>query len=270
MEIKTLMDIKKFAAINLNRVFKNHVYVSKHGPAKGLKRKGGLSFLPGFIPRSTEMDREEAFLEKLNLRGKVVYDIGGDQGIYTLFFARKVGAEQGRVITFEPNPSSYEQILANVELNKFQHVNVRNIGLGEHKGKLTFVFPGFDPGRGSADEKIKAQILQEKGARVLEVDINTLDGEIAEAKLPPPAFAKIDVEGLEMSVLLGMKQTLLAHRPQLFIEIHGADVESKTHNIRQVVSHLLDCRYNIQHVESGAQVTKDNAPDAKEGHLYCT
>jgi FkbM family methyltransferase len=264
------MDIKKFVAINLNRVFKNHVYVSNHGPAKGLKRRGGLSFLPGFVPRSTEMAREEAFLERLNLTGQTVYDIGGDQGIYTLFFARKVGAQAGRVITFEPNPVSYEQILTNVRLNNFRHVDVRNVGLGERKGKLTFAFPGSDPGRGTADEKIKAQILREKGARAIDVDINTLDDEIVEAKLPPPAFAKIDVEGLEMSVLLGMKQTLLTHRPQLFIEIHGADVESKTRNIRQVVSYLLDCRYDIQHVETGAQITNDNAPDAKEGHLYCT
>jgi FkbM family methyltransferase len=264
------MDIKKFVAINLNRVFKNHVYVSNHGPAKGLKRRGGLSFLPSFVPRSTEMAREEAFLERLNLTGQTVYDIGGDQGIYTLFFARKVGAQGGRVITFEPNPVSYEQILANVGLNNFQHVDVRNIGLGEEKGRLTFVFPGSDPGRGTADEKIKAQILQEKGARVLEVDINRLDDLVAGGELPPPDFAKIDVEGLEMSVLLGMKQTLLKHRPQLFIEIHGADVESKTRNIEQVVSYLVECGYNIQHVESGAQITNSNAADAKEGHLYCT
>ncbi|HZH91987.1 MAG TPA: FkbM family methyltransferase [Pyrinomonadaceae bacterium] len=264
------MDIKKFVAVNLNRVFKNHVYVSNHGPAKGLKRRGGLSFLPGFVPRSTEMAREEAFLERLNLTGQTVYDIGGDQGIYTLFFARKVGAQAGRVITFEPNPVSHEQILTNVGLNNFRHVDVRNIGLGDKKGKLTFVFPGSDPGRGTADEKIGAQILQEKGARALEVDINTLDDEIAESNLPPPAFAKIDVEGLEMSVLRGMKRTLLTHRPQLFIEIHGADVESKTLNIRQVVAFLLECRYDILHVESGAKITNDNAADAKEGHLYCT
>jgi len=263
------MNIKKIAAINLNRVVKNYVYVSKHGPAKGLKRKGGLAFLPGFVPRSTGMEREEAFLEKLNLTGQTVYDIGGDQGIYTLFFARKVGG-QGRVITFEPNPTSYKQIITNVELNKFHHVEVRNIGLGEQKSKLTFAFPGFDPGRGSADEKIREQILQEKGARVMEIKINPLDDEIAEAKLPQPAFAKIDVEGLEMSVLLGMKQTLLNHRPQLFIEIHGADVESKTQNIRQVVSYLLECGYGIHHVESSANITNSNAPDAKEGHLYCT
>jgi FkbM family methyltransferase len=263
------MNVKKSIAINLNRMFKNHVYVSKHGPAKGLKRKGGLAFLPEFVPRDTAMAREEAFIEKLNLTGQTVYDIGGDQGIYTLFFARKVG-EQGRVITFEPNPISYEQILANVELNEFHHVEVRNIGLGEQKSKLSFVFPGFDPGRGSADEKIKAQILREKGTRVTEIEINALDDEITEAKLPKPGFAKIDVEGLEMSVLLGMKQTLLNHHPLLLIEIHGADVESKTQNIRQVVSYLLECGYNIHHVESGANITDSNAPDAKEGHLYCT
>ncbi|MGH9970111.1 MAG: FkbM family methyltransferase [Pyrinomonadaceae bacterium] len=263
------MGFKKTVAVNLSRLFKNHIYTSRHGLAKGLRRKGGLAFLPSFIPRSTEMFKEEVFIEALNLSGTTVYDIGGDQGIYTLFFARKVG-ENGKVVTFEPNPVSHTHIVANIELNGFKHVEVFNVALGEKSGKLTFAFPAKDPGRGTADELIKDQILKEPGSRTTEVDVDALDSLIPSAGLPKPDFAKIDVEGLEMKVLRGMRNTLKEHRPQLFIEIHGADMDAKQKNIRQVATFLLDLNYKIHHVESDQEITHSNMDKACEGHIYCT
>jgi len=263
------MKFKKTLAVNLSRLFRNHTYTSRHGLAKGLKRKGGLAFLPSFIPRSTEMIREEVFIEGLPFSGKTVYDIGGDQGIYTLFFARKVG-DKGRVITFEPNPFSYEHIVTNVQLNGFKQVEVRNIALGEKTGTLTFAFPEKDPGRGTADELIREQILKEPGSRTTEVEVDTLDNLITSAGLPIPDFAKVDVEGLELNVLRGMYKTLTAHRPELFIEVHGADTRAKTENIRQVASFLLSLGYKIHHVESEHEITPVNIDDAREGHIYCT
>src|SRR5215831_524624 len=142
------MTLTKIIAVTLNRLFKDHTYTSRHGLAKGLRRKGGLAFLPSFVPRSTEMIKEEVFIEALDLTGQTVYDIGGDQGIYTLFFARKVG-EKGKVITFEPNPVSHAHIVTNVALNGFTHVEVRNVAVGEKAGKMIFAFPSKDPGRGT-------------------------------------------------------------------------------------------------------------------------
>lgn len=263
------MKLKKTITVNLSRFFRNHTYTSKHGLAKGLKRRGGLAFLPSFIPRSTEMLKEEIFIETLDLTGKTIFDIGGDQGIYTLFFARKVGP-QGKVFTFEPNPVSHSHISTNVELNNFTHVNVRNVALGEKPGKLTFAFLPNDPGTGTADPLIIEQIKKLPGSAVTEVEVDALDNLIATGGLPKPDFAKIDVEGLELNVLRGMKATLQKDRPHLFIEIHGADMEAKTKNIRQVVSFLLDLDYGIYHVESEQQITAANMDVAREGHIYCT
>ena len=71
------MTLKKTIAVSLSRVFQNHVYTSQHGLAKGLKRRGGLAFLPSFVPRSTEMLREEQFIDSLDFTGQTVFDIGG-------------------------------------------------------------------------------------------------------------------------------------------------------------------------------------------------
>jgi len=263
------MTVKKTIAVNLSRVFKNHVYTSRHGLAKGLKRKGGLAFLPGFVPRSTEMLKEEQFIDALDFTGQTVFDIGGDQGIYTLFFARKVG-ESGKVFTFEPNPTSYSHIVTNVELNGFNHVKVNNFALGAKPGKISLVFPEFDPGRGSADTGISQQISGEGTARVIETELKTVDSLVGSGELPKPDFAKIDVEGFERPVLEGMHDTIKKWHPRLFIEIHGATQELKRENIRGVVDLLASHNYDIEHVESGQMVTMETADLAREGHIYCT
>jgi FkbM family methyltransferase len=262
------MTLRKLAAVTLNKLFTHHTYTVRHGLAKGLKRRGGLAFLPGFIASTPKRFEEERVLTSLELDGLTVYDVGGDQGTYTLFFARRVG-ERGRVVTFEPNPTSYRRIVANVELNDFRNVDVRRIGLGAAKGNVSLVFPAGEPARGSADPKIQAQLRREKIARTIEIDVDTLDAQVAECRLPRPDLVKIDVEGLELDVLRGMNGLLRTHRPDLFIELHGADAQSKGENARQVVTLLLDAGYSVFHVESKQNVTRADIETARQGHLYC-
>ena len=261
------MGFKKALAVNLSRLFKDHIYTSVTGWRRACE--GRWTGFPAVVyPRSTEMFKEEVFIEALDLSGKLFTTLVVIR-IYTLFFARKVG-EKGKVITFEPNPVSKDHIVTNIELNGFKHVDIFNVALGEKPGKLTFAFPAKDPGRGSADALIREQILKEPGSKTTEVDVDALDSLISSAGLPKPDFAKIDVEGLELKVLRGMPSTLQSHRPQLFIEIHGADLDAKQKNIREVATFLLDLNYKIHHVESNQEITYSNMDEAREGHIYCT
>jgi len=263
------MTLKRLAAVVLNRVFRDQTYTVRHGLAKGLKRRGGLAFLPAVLTVAPKRAPEERFLSNLELEGKTVFDVGADQGTYTLFFARRVG-EHGRVVTFEPNPESHRRIVANVELNGLRNVEVRRLGLGAEKQTSTLVFPVGEPARGSAEPRILAQILRETNARVVQVELDSLDAQIAGAGLPLPELVKIDVEGLEMDVLRGMTETLRTRRPALFVEVHGADTQSKDDNARQLASFLLDFEYDLLHVESGEAITLANVATARRGHLYCT
>jgi hypothetical protein len=101
------------------------------------------------------------------------------------------------------------------------------------------------------------------------VNIDSLDNQMINQNLPKPDIVKIDVEGLELDVLEGMKQTIARYNPQLIIEIHGHDVQSKIDNIKKVVRVLIDCGYSIYHIESENRITLSNSEIAKEGHLYC-
>ena len=86
--------MKRAVIATLQPFVADRVYVVRHGLAKGLKRRGGL----GFVPQMGRLSLEETFLEGLDLAGQTVYDIGGYEGVFTLFFARRVGPS-GRVVT---------------------------------------------------------------------------------------------------------------------------------------------------------------------------
>jgi FkbM family methyltransferase len=257
--------LKRAVISTLQPLVAHHVYTVRHGLARGLRRRGGL----GFVPQLSGLTTEERFLENLRLEGQTVYDVGGYEGIFTLFFARRVGAA-GQVVTFEPNPRNFQKITENVRLNGFANVRVQQVAVGSAPGVATLVFPSDETARGSLERQISDQIKQERHVVTVQVQVDTLDRQI-DAGLPEPDFVKLDVEGLERDVLDGMTRLLERRHPRLYIEIHGADPRLKLENVTSVVTFLRMHGYDIQHVESGATMT-DGTPleIAIRGHLYCT
>lgn len=254
--------------LNRSHLIDKLVYTARHGPARGLRRQGGMGWLPAFTPHRHEWDAEEAFLDGLDWRGLTVYDVGGDQGLFTLFFARRVGRD-GKVVVFEPNPRSYSRITRNVELNGFDNVRLVPRGLGERRERVAFTYPADEPARGTARPAFVRKLRRRPTVINDEIDINSLDDEISGSGLPAPDFIKLDVEGYEYPVLKGMAATLRDQRPRLSIEIHGNGDEDKLANAAQVVSLLEDAGYRIRHIESGTDISRDNLRPAREGHLYC-
>lgn len=258
--------MKMLAMKLLQPLLRNYSYTVRNGIAKGLKRRGGL----GFFPRLTETGIEEKFFKSLCLDGRSVYDIGGYIGITTLFFARAVG-ERGRVVTFEPNSDNYTRILENVRLNNFgKRVKVFNIGLSSRRERTRlFIDRNGDTGTGSILDETETRRGNNKSLVPLDIEVDTLDSVVQGRNLPGPDFVKIDVEGHEMNVLLGMRRTMAEHKPALYIEIHGSDLQGKTRNIREVTDYVLARGYSIRHVESGSQIDRSNSEAAIRGHIYC-
>jgi len=227
-----------------------------------------MGWLPSFVPRLNDSDAEEAFIDRLDWKGLTAYDVGGDQGLFTLFFAHRVGKD-GQVVVFEPNPRSRQRIQQNIQHNGFQNVRVMPIGLGERREMLQFAFPDSEPARGTAIPTIAAQINREANAKTCEIEVNSLDDEIKRSGLPSPHFIKIDVEGMEYPALKGMQETLRTRRPRLSIELHGAGMEEKVANVRRVVALLEELDYQMHHIEFEETITSANAERAYRGHLYC-
>ena len=231
-------------------------YKIRQGVAAGLIRKGGL----GFIPKP--LSPEEKFLLNLEWTGQTVYDVGGYEGVFTLFFSKSVGPA-GRVFTFEPNPANCQRIRDNIRLNRLTNVQLLQLGLGSGKGKGKLVFWPDEPARGTLNASYQKSLRQKKDTACIEIEIESLDGLLSSNPLPPPDFVKIDVEAAELEVLEGMSQTLLTRRPRLFIEIHsGVDV-------KRLALGLLEKGYSLQHVETNTPIDSASAQSVYNGHLYC-
>ena len=83
-------------------------------------------------------------------------------------------------------------------------------------------------------------------------------------------FVKIDVEGAEMEVLDGMIETVSKYKPELFIEVHGTNLEQKEFNARNILNYLTQNNYSIYHIESGKTLCFSDFSIAKSGHIYCS
>jgi FkbM family methyltransferase len=242
-----------------------YIYEMDYGRIR-IKRKGGLGFLKKFFRSPTA---EEEFLTSLDLKGKIVYDIGGHIGVVAMVFAKAVGAT-GQVVVFEPNEENCSRIREHIQLNQVSHVRLLKLGIADRKKEdQVFIVRKGSTGTGSMSENIQSQIVGEKNFKQLRVSIDTLDGAITAHELPKPDFIKIDIEGMEYQALMGMAKTVGTYSPQFYIEIHGADELAKRDNICQITKLFQSWGYSLWHVETKQDIVASNCSVAQEGHIFC-
>ncbi len=160
---------------------------------------------------------ENEFSHELLLQikpGTVFVDIGAAQGLYTIF-AAKLGA---RVFAFDPDPVSYKSLQDNIELNQdvAERIIISNTALGIKSGQLQLHID--ETGTYAPSLKRTAKGL----TSTTTIQVITLDEYQLEMSPYYPEIIKIDVEGSEELVLLGMEQLLTSdHKPHhIFIELH--------------------------------------------------
>jgi FkbM family methyltransferase len=176
----------------------------RSGPAKGLRFHGGGT--AGYVLGISEPLVQDALVRHLE-PGGVFYDVGAHAGFMALLAARLVGPA-GAVVAFDPIPVNVALFERNVAANRgtlTSEIRALPLALGDRDGRATM----------SADSAITAA-LSDGGDQ--EVEIARLD---SLRGLRPPDVVKIDVEGAELEVLDGARNTLTTHGPVVIVEIHG-------------------------------------------------
>lgn len=144
------------------------------------------------------------------------FDIGANQGFYTLLAAKYVGLK-GKVFAFEPVPREFRNLNWNILINRFQNIKAEPVALGVQEG-FTDMFVCLD-GKGAysslqpPSEKVRAK------RKLIKVPITTLDEYVQGNNISSIDFIKIDVEGGELSVLKGGINVLSKLRPVLMCEV---------------------------------------------------
>lgn len=176
-----------------------------------------------------EGDYEPFIFESLGEGGyesKTVWDVGAFMGYHALAFAALVG-EQGRVVTFEPNPFNVERIRMNLERSPdlAPRVTVVTDALSNEDGQTAFTFSSSVDTGNSSGSHIAGAFAPEVSSvyeSFEQITVNTVraDTLLREGRVPVPSLIKMDVEGAEAMVLEGAVEMLSTARPTLLLEVH--------------------------------------------------
>lgn len=147
-----------------------------------------------------EIDVLNLFIDK----DSVVYDIGSNIGYHTVGFASKAK----HVHAFEPNKKNLRLLELNVE--KLTNVTVHPVACSDTVGD-SFISDYELDDLGNYGECM----MSDKGQPCKTVRIDDLN-------LPKPTVIKIDVEGHELKVFNGMRETIKSSKPTILYEsMHG-------------------------------------------------
>lgn len=158
-------------------------------------------------------DREALRLVRRHLEpGMTVLDIGAHAGVYTSAFAAAVG-RAGRVVAFEPDPLARELLVA--RCGRLGNVEVVPFAAGERREtRLLHAHAANRPESGLA---LPAGT---PAAEHVEVEVRTVDEVCRRRGISRVDAVKIDVQGWEVAVLRGMRETVERSPPRwLLVEL---------------------------------------------------
>ena len=142
----------------------------------------------------------------------VIFDIGANIGWYALNFANSLN--QGRVFAFEPIPLTHQNLLENIALNQSDKIEVFNIALSNFNGISEFFFSPEELGASSA-----MNIREDENILKVSCKTQTLDSFVAEKNIEKVDLIKVDVEGGELRVFEGGKNSIQQFKPIVFSEM---------------------------------------------------
>jgi FkbM family methyltransferase len=168
--------------------------------------------LPEYAHLCWNPDEYRAFRQAV-CDGAIALDIGANVGPYSLLLGQWVGAT-GSVFAFEPAPAAFAGLVRHVALN--------GLAATVHPIQAAVAAPASD-GRmlmssTSGESRLAAR---HEVDNTVSVPLTTVDAFCRQQNIEP-AFIKVDVEGAELAVLQGARDTIFRGRGRLalFVEMH--------------------------------------------------
>ena len=138
----------------------------------------------------------------------VLWDVGANIGLYSLFAAKEKDCE---VIAFEPSVFNLELLARNISLNNLSNqITIFPLALSnkESSGLFNMSNPEWGGALSTFDQKFN-QYGKEMDVK-FKYQLMGISGDfiIKQMKLKQPLYLKIDVDGVEHIILTGMKKSL--------------------------------------------------------------
>lgn len=206
--------------------------------------------------------------------GDVCVDVGAALGLYTATLSRLVGP-QGTVHSIEPLVFAHPALSYVLRPREGRNIRRHSVALGtqeqgrevmsvpvRHGSPVTgrsFLTAGAD-GLGSNEE------FDEHLEVVVKTD--TLDHFVEANGITKLDFVKADVEGAELRVLEGAKETIERFKPAFLLEIEERHVERFGYQARDVADFLVERGYRMSTWNGSSWVPTSGIGDGTRNYLF--
>jgi FkbM family methyltransferase len=178
-------------------------------------------------------EKEYAILKDFVSAGDWVIDVGANIGHYSAKLSQIVG-KNGRVIAFEPVPDTFDLLATNAMRFEHRNITLLNVAASHRAGVVSVRVPKFDSG---LHNYYQAHLTREDGD--FEVFCITVDSLLLPHRI---SLAKVDAEGHELSVLIGMREVIQRDHPILIVE----------DNVPEVIPFLREFGYLSEKLEDSS------------------
>jgi FkbM family methyltransferase len=147
-----------------------------------------------------------------------VIDAGANIGIFSIFASQY--AKNGKIYAFEPASETFKILKENTTY--YENIEIFKLALGnENKKEKIRVFSISKGISTLVDSSVADQFSQNFGEFVEEeIEVIKLDDFLIQNKIPKIDFIKIDVEGYELKVLEGAKETIKKYSPVIVVSAY--------------------------------------------------
>lgn len=144
----------------------------------------------------------------------VFCDIGANIGLISLYILSHT--PNVHIYAFEPGAHQADMFEVTIKKNNIDNrITLVKKALSDEAGKKTF-YIHENPDHSGGDGFKKT----ERGGKMIDTEVETIIFDTWILQKKSPHVIKIDVEGAELYVLKGMKQTLLQSKPTIFLRCH--------------------------------------------------
>jgi FkbM family methyltransferase len=184
---------------------------------------------------------EFAFLDRFLQPGMTFLDAGANEGIYTVFAAKRVGS-QGTVWAFEPSGRELERLHRNLELNH-SPARVFPLALADFSGQSNLTIANDQ----HAGQNTLGALTYDgvEALRTDRIDVTRLDTLVEQNPLSRLDVFKIDVEGAELRLLRGAVATLRRFRPIIIFELCHASLQHQGSTAKELVDFFQSEEYAL-------------------------
>lgn len=164
--------------------------------------------------------------------GDTFVDVGANVGIYSLIASQIVGSN-GRVISVEPNPSTFARLSRTVAENNIANITLCNVGLADTSAKLELY-------TGTSEGNDTASMLPGVSTKSVTVAVLPLDRLAEQCGVEKIDYMKIDVDGFEHKVFAGAGKLMASGKIRNvqceFSDIHLRIVGSTPQKLHDVIT----------------------------------